>query len=201
MRAGELHNSGEVWKFTPSRHKGAWRNKHRGIYIGPEAVAVLRPLLAGLGPEEFVFSPKRSEAAHHAARSAARKTPRWPSHLQRNVRKRRGSRARDTYDTNSAGRALKSACGKAGVTPFILYELRHLRGAELVELGNVKLARAALGHSHAAMTGHYTRAADAGLAERAARIRPNPTKARSPVDGPSAAEISPTQNKRQQGPG
>ena len=37
MRAGEVDTSGEVWKFTPTRHKGAWRNKHRAIYIGPES--------------------------------------------------------------------------------------------------------------------------------------------------------------------
>jgi integrase len=116
MRAADLDTSGDVWKLTPIRRKGAWRGN-----------------------------------------------PRWPSHMERNVRKRRGSRARDAYDVNSARRALKAACRKAGVK-FTLYELRHLRAAELFEFGNVELARATLGHTHAAMTGHYARAADDGLA-------------------------------------
>jgi hypothetical protein len=171
MRVNELDISGDVWKFAPLRHKGGCRNKQRLIFIGPEAATEIRPLLEGLGAADFVFSPRRSEATRHEARSAARKTPQWPSHMSRNIRKRRGAKTREVYDVNSAGRALKVACMRAGVS-LTLYELRHLRGAELVERGNVELARAALGHSHAAMTGHYARSADAGLAEQAARIGP-----------------------------
>lgn len=184
MRAGELETAGDVWRFRPPQHKGAWRNRERLIFIGPEAAGVLRPLLEGLGPDDFVFSPRRAESARNAERAAARVTPRWPSHTNRNELKRKGSRAGAVYTVNSAGQALKRACEKAGVTPFTLYELRHLRASELVELGGVELARAALGHSHAAMTGHYARAADAGLGERAARIGPAPTETTDGRDGP-----------------
>jgi integrase len=56
----------DLWRYAVARHKGTWRGKARTVYLGPEAIRVLDPWLDGCGPEEFVFTPARSEAARSA---------------------------------------------------------------------------------------------------------------------------------------
>jgi hypothetical protein len=51
------------------------------------------------------------------------------------------------------------------------YRLRHLKGAELREQFSLEHVRATLGHSHASMSAHYAKGADAQLAaEVAAKV-------------------------------
>jgi len=60
IRPCDLDRSGETWAFTLPDHKTAWKGKSRVVHFGPEAQGVLAPWLEGVGPDEFVFSPKRS---------------------------------------------------------------------------------------------------------------------------------------------
>jgi integrase len=55
-----------------------------------------------------------------------------------------------------------------GVAPFTPYQLRHLKAVELRERYGLEYVRAVLGHSFQAMSDHYSKAADATLASRAA---------------------------------
>ncbi len=61
MKPGELDRSGETWILRPTWHKSAKKGKSRLIYFGPEAQAALAPWLLGTGPDEYIFTPAKSE--------------------------------------------------------------------------------------------------------------------------------------------
>jgi integrase len=171
LKPCEIDRTGDMWTLTPTRHKGSWRGKARVIYLGPAARTLLTPwLLKTPGPDAYVFSPARFTAEKNAERSANRKTKRWPSHMKRNQRKRKGAigkrQPRDHYSHLAVSCAVRRACKKAKVTPFTPYELRHLRASEIREQYSLEHVRAVLGHSFAGMSDHYSKAADKALAAK-----------------------------------
>ncbi len=173
MRPRDLDRTADVWVLSPARHKGSWRGKSRAVHFGPEARALLAPWLdATPSADAYIFSPVRAEAERNAERGAGRKTPRWASHMARNVTKRKGAkRARpikDRYCHLALSCAVRRACLKAKVTAFTPYSLRHLKAVELRERYGLEHVRATLGHSFAGMSDHYSKAADSALAARAA---------------------------------
>jgi integrase len=169
MRPRDLDRAGDTWAYTVSRHKGSWRGKSRLIHLGPEARAVLSPWLDGCDPDEYVFTPARSEAARSAERAARRATPKWPSHVRRNSEKKARSRRElaPRYNRLTLLTAVRRACEKAQVVPFSPYQLRHLRAAELRKQFDLEVVRAVLGHSAKSMSDHYSQSADAELAGKA----------------------------------
>lgn len=174
MKPDELDRSGPIWKFTPPRHKLAWKGKTRIIYIGPDAQSVLMPWLLGTAHDVYIFSPERSEEIRSRERSALRKTPKYPSHMARNERKRvqlskRKRPPTECYDHMALSRAVHRACTKAKVKHFSPYCLRHLRAVELREKYGLEVVRATLGQSAASMADHYSRKADEVLASNAAK--------------------------------
>jgi integrase len=171
MTPGELDRTGDIWVLKPRYHKTSWRGKSRTLFLGPESQVVLLPWLDGVEPDQYVFRPRQSERLRNLLRSEKRLAKRWPSHIARNEAKRVVRRKRapsECYDRQSLGRAIRRACKRAGVTPFCPYALRHLRAVELREKYGLETVRAVLGHSYKAMADHYSKAADAALASRAA---------------------------------
>jgi integrase len=139
-----------------------------------ESQAVLAPWLLGCGPDEQVFTSARSEAKRQREWGEARETPRFPSHMARNEKKRVGSKRRRPpsdrpFGVGALGLAIARACAKAGVRSFCAYQLRHLRATELREKFGMEACRAVLGHSFAAMSDRYSQHADAALASRVAQ--------------------------------
>jgi integrase len=162
-----------VWVLKPSWHKTLKKGKSRLIYLGKQAQAVLAPWLLGCSPEEFVFTAAKSEVKRLRERSETRETPRWPSHMARNERKRIGEKRRRPpsarpFSPRALYLAIKRACRAAGVQRFSPYSLRHLRAIELRASHGLEVCRAVLGHSFAAMSDHYSRHADATLASKVA---------------------------------
>ena len=45
MRTGDVNASGEVWTYTPARHKTLYRGHSRVVYLGPKDQVILRPWL------------------------------------------------------------------------------------------------------------------------------------------------------------
>jgi integrase len=45
LRPCDLNTTDDVWVYRPAHHKNEWRGKDRFIVIGPEAKAILKPLL------------------------------------------------------------------------------------------------------------------------------------------------------------
>jgi integrase len=173
MKPVDVGRAGEVWTFSPVTHKGTWRGKGRSIHFGPAAQGILAPLLLRAG-DEYVFSPARGEADRNSERSGVRKTPKWPSHLKRNSEKRVATgRTRppgDRYTTSTLRRAVERACDAAKVARFTPHRLRHLAALEIREKFGVEHARAALGHTIAAMTERYSRSVDDRFAGEVAAV-------------------------------
>jgi integrase len=119
MRPADIDRTGEVWVYRPVTHKTAHRGHRRIVAIGPQAQAVLAPfLLRCPSPDAYLFRPEESPKA-----------------------RRRGPCYRDT----SYAHAVKLACIRAGVVPFVPYALRHgFRNAALAAAG-VAAAMSALG--------------------------------------------------------
>ncbi|MBM3982340.1 MAG: site-specific integrase [Planctomycetes bacterium] len=112
LRRCDIDTSGPVWVFRPRHHKNAHRGKARVIAIGPKAQELLAQFFTG-EPADYLFSPRRVMEGLLAERSAARATPRYPSHMERNAAKRvdQPKRAPDgRYTTASYGRCIARAC-------------------------------------------------------------------------------------------
>ena len=57
LTPGEIDRSGDVWRYTPAKHKNAWRKKTRTIHFGPQAQRLLAKYLFQ-GPTEPCFTTK-----------------------------------------------------------------------------------------------------------------------------------------------
>lgn len=168
----QIDRSGPVWVYRPAKHKTAHQGKGRAILLGPKAQAVILAHLCGAVPAagEVLFSPARQQERTQAEKRAKRRSKVQPSQVCRkklDAKRRPGAR----YTPTAVGHAVARACKAAGVPVWTPYQLRHLVGAEVREAFTLEHVRAALGHSHAAMSAHYAAGADRVLAEEvAARV-------------------------------
>jgi integrase len=119
VRRCDIDMGGPIWVYKPRHHKNAWRGKARAIAIGPSAQDVLREFFTP-DLDEYLFSPRRAVEELNAERSARRKTPRYASHMARNVAKRLKNPKRapaEKYDTQAYGTAIDRACDRAFPPP------------------------------------------------------------------------------------
>lgn len=142
VRLCDIDASGPVWLYTPGHHKTAHRGKARMIAVGPKAQAVLTGF-ATTDPTDFLFNPARAMAELRAGRSAARRTPRYPSHMARNKRKRKKAKERkrppgERYTPDTYGGAVDRACDWAFPEPTGLSR----RPGEMVKAWRLRLTDA-----------------------------------------------------------
>ena len=154
MRGCDLETSGDVWVYTPARHKTAHRGKRRWVPLGPRAQAVIGPWLRA-DPAEFLFQPREAKEEHLAGRREARRTPLTPS---QRARTRKGSPSKapgERYDTRTYNHAVARACEAAGVPRWHPHQLRHSAATNLRKEFGIEVARVILGHSSPAVTEVY----------------------------------------------
>jgi integrase len=123
VRPCDLERASDLWRYRPAEHKTARHGRDRIVLIGPQSQEILGPLVDQARPEDYVFSPVRSEAIRREQLSKRRKTPLWPLHLTRNRRKRKARPIRapkERYDSTSYARAIARACHSAFPLPDIL---------------------------------------------------------------------------------
>jgi hypothetical protein len=105
--------------YRPPHHKNVWRANARVIAIGPKAQVPLREFFTpDIG--DYLLSPRRAVAELNAERSAKRKKPRYPSHMERNAGKRPKHPKRapaGKYTTQAYGTAIDRACDRAFPPP------------------------------------------------------------------------------------
>ena len=179
LRADEIDMTGPVWVYSPGRHKTAHRGTIRAVFIGPRAQELLTPWLEAAGGG-YLFSPVRAEAGRNAARTAARKTPRWQSHMARNRDKRVKSSKRprgEYYPPNSYSHAVAKGVekanavrSKAGLPPLPHWspnQIRHQFATEVRAKYGLEAAQVLLGHARADVTQVYA-VRDNALAVRVA---------------------------------
>ena len=126
LRRCDIDTGGAVWLYRPTLHKNTWRGKSRTIAIGPKAQAMLREYFTP-SIDDYLFSPARAVKQLIAERNAKRKTPRWPSHMKRNERKRVGAKRKrppaERYNRLSYGTAIDRACDRAFPPPAHVAQL------------------------------------------------------------------------------
>ena len=138
LRPADLDRRGPVWVYRPQRHKLAYRDQSREIYIGPQAQALLAPWLAR--PEmEYCFSPREAEAERNAQRRSRRQSRRTPSQNKRQPAALPRRPPRDCYSVSSVRRAIERACRAAGIDPWHPHQLRHARAWEVVSISPPEL--------------------------------------------------------------
>ena len=154
MRTCDLDISGNIWVYTPHRHKTEHQGRERKIPIGPQARAILQEWLR-TDLAAYLFSPKEAMGEQRAERRRNRKTPMTPSQRARQ-RKRRPQRCPgDHYTNRSYQRAVRVACRRAGVPHWHPNQLRHNFATLIRKEYGVDTARAVLGHSSPAITEVY----------------------------------------------
>jgi integrase len=142
-----------VVAYQPDRHKTAHRGHKRVILFGPQAQALLAPLLEGRAPDAPLFSPREARARRNEAARAARKTKVQPS---QDSRARPGARRpADCYTVDVIGDDVERACGRAGVPRWTLYQLRHSAGSRIASEFSPEVARILLGHTDLRTTRSY----------------------------------------------
>jgi integrase len=168
IRMADLDRSGDVWLYTVRAHKNGWRGHQRVVALGPEAQAILQPLLRVDGG--YLISPQDAVAERHQAARAARVTPMTPSQREREARNAKKEPAvGDHYGIDAYRKAIHRACDAAGVPRWSPNRLRHAKGTELTRTEGIEVARIALGHKDDQVTRRYAVGAELDLAIAVAR--------------------------------
>jgi integrase len=163
MRAIDIDMTATVWEYRPARYKTEHHNdeenpdRERIVFLGPKAQALLKPYLT-LNVMDYLFNPARSEEERNAKRREQRKTPRWPSHMQRQRASTRRRAPRGRYDVAAYRKAVRRACVKAGVPIWFPLQLRHSRGTEIRKRYGLEAASTVLGHAELGVTQVYAEA-------------------------------------------
>ena len=117
MRGCDIDASGEVWTYTPAKHKTQHHGHERAIFLGPQAKAVIERFLKP-DLQAFLFSPADAERERREALSAARKTPESCGNKVGDNRARRPEKAPGKrYTVRSYYRAITCACDSAFPSP------------------------------------------------------------------------------------
>jgi integrase len=120
LRGQDLEISTDrVWIARPTLHKLTHKGIVREIFFGPQAIAILKPLLK---PDltEPIFSPAAAERQRRQMQRLKRTTPLWPSHAQRyqHQHRRRPKRSPGMQYTPASYRtAIARACERAFPPP------------------------------------------------------------------------------------
>lgn len=132
----------ECWSVTLLEHKTAHHGKQRILFLGPEAIEVLRPFLLR-DTDAYCFSPIDANAERAAARKGKGRRPNQKPNPRKTARV-----VRDHYDKDTYNRAIRRACLKAGVERWHPHQLRHTRATHLRKILGVEAAQLVLGHSN-----------------------------------------------------
>ena len=152
----DIDMTGDVWIYTPARHKTEHFEKDRVIAIGPRAQAILAPYLDTTRPEECCFSPAVSEMRRRAKATANRKTPlKYGNRRGTNCKPLPKLRAGDRYTSASYRRAIHRASSRAGVEKWSPNRIRHTASTEIRKRFGIDAARAVDGHGSANTTEIY----------------------------------------------
>jgi len=133
MRTSDLDTSGEVWLYTPARHKTAHHGRERAIFLGPRAREIVSSWLRP-DPAEYLFSPREAMAEFRAVQRRNRTTPLYPSQQARAPKANPGRTLGDRYSVKSYHHAIGYGCRKVGIPAWHPNQLRH--SAATVILGH-----------------------------------------------------------------
>jgi integrase len=131
------------------------------VYIGPQAQAILTPVI-GERKRGNVFDPRRAWQEESDARRAKAKRVR-PAESLVGPPATVGS----CYTTASYNRAIRRGAKAANVGHWSVNQLRHSAGTNLRAEHGLEAAQRMLGHLHASTTERYAKAGNAAAVEAA----------------------------------
>lgn len=140
-----------LWVWRPARHKTAHHNHGRQVFLGPQAIAVLKQHLP---PAGYVFSPRRAMQGHWEALRAARQSKVQPSQRCRRVAAPRRVPG-ECYLVSSYAHAIARACQRAGIPRWHPHQLRHTAATVMAQQHGWEVARIFLGHRSLDVTRIY----------------------------------------------
>ena len=133
-----------VYRVPAEVNKNDWRGElgqPRVVCIGPKARAILERHKGG---GDVPFSPVRAFGEYLEARRTARVTPFYGKAKDAPpVPRVLGER----WTTDAYTKTIRSACGKAKITPWGANRLRHTFGTDVRRAFGLEAARAVLGHT------------------------------------------------------
>jgi integrase len=149
-------------------------------------------MLTGARPGELVglhikdvdtsVNPWRSDLAKHKTRHRGKRRTLFfnteaQAIMSRHMKSKHANDRILACRRDNFGTAVKRACVRAGVDPFVPHELRHTTATTLVDAVGLESAQRLLGHSDVAMTAHYSKKADAQAIKAAKTLKlPKQTK-------------------------
>ena len=175
MRATEIDMTGDVWIYTPTKHKTSYRGHKLQIPLGPRAQEIIRPFLSTVA-DAYLFRPIDAETWRNEQRRAGRKTPLTPSQRARRPKRRGRRRPGEKYDTRSYGRAIRYAFRRlaiarghadarkyptvewlesVGIAYWHSHQLRHRQGTNVRKKFGFEAAQTTLGHKSDKATSIY----------------------------------------------
>jgi integrase len=178
MRPCDVDRSGKVWVYRPTTHKTAHHEHERTIYIGPEAQAVLAPLLINRPPDAYVFSPLDAQGKPATSARRARYTPTTyhravvrgcdmafpPPDVLDRVRVECAGRKKFRWETTAEHRRRIGEAGWEALQQWRRdhrwhpHQLRHNAATTIRKEFGIELARIVLGHRTADITATYAEA-------------------------------------------
>ena len=154
LRPCDVDRAGEVWFYTPDKHKTEHHGHSRTIAIGPKAQEILLRYLAR-DVQMYCFCPGDSEEKRLSARHAARVTPMSCGNVPSPRATRRSASRVNHYSVDSYRQAVKRAAKRAGVEPWTPHRLRHSAATEVRKEFGLDSAQSMLGHKSASITEVY----------------------------------------------
>lgn len=200
MRTADINTTGDVWTYSPHRHKTMYRGYSRLVYLGPRAQQIVKAWLR-TDLEAYLFQPREADEWRRGRRHSKRKTPLSSGNKPGTNRKSRPRRRPGTaFTPQSYGKAIRYACDVAFGMPADLrkrrkgetkeqrherhklaaewrrkhcwhpHQLRHNAATLFRREHGLEVARVLLGHKTAAITELYAQADQQRAVEVMARI-------------------------------
>lgn len=160
MRAVDITvASDEVWYYEPAHHKTEYANKKRRVRLGPRCIEIVRPLMQGLRPDDYLFDPRKANAEGKARNAKGRRRS-----DQKPNRTKTQRVIGERYTKDSYRQAVQRACKKAEVPKISPRQFRKNALTRIERAHGLEIAAKLADHSEATTTAkHYLQRDDAML--------------------------------------
>jgi len=158
-----LRDDEECWLYIPGRnqspvgkHKTMRFEKIKVIPLAKESQKILKSRIWDFNSTDCIFNPQESMQEFLAKKAENRKTPLSCGNRPGTNRKNHPMiKPRNRYDHHSLRKACQRACIRAGVVPFVPYDLRRSMATRARATLGKEAAQVLLGHASVSTTEIY----------------------------------------------
>jgi len=158
-----VKNDKDCWLYVPGRdqspvgkHKTMRFEKVKVIPLAKECQKILQKRIKEFNSKDYIFNPKEGMQEFLAKKAASRQTPlKWGNSPGSNRKDHPMIKPRDRYDHHTLRKACQRACLRAGVDPFVPYDLRRSMATRARATLGKEAAKVLLGHASTSTTEIY----------------------------------------------